>query len=370
MSKQSQRQRDRGKYQAPAKQGLAALALLYYAEPGQSLVRLADPAGPRDLGHYLESFIDAVDVWAKNAWEQLGNAQRRGHIWVYPATSYAQYLLPQKVRDEAEQRIVPQLLRSVLAAAPHDVSGKCGDDDGEFRVRVVFLPLSFGSIPIEHAEFAMLRPAVPLLQRLIGDPDAGTEAKLALEALANFIPEAAAALVLANKSETGQVQWVTSPAEQLQADLVSRLKKLIPTLSSEPAQKAQEVLALNRDLNRAYWEELRGELVPLFKVLLSDIPSDYDGKKTRAACVNGLLSALHLTIVMRDDHGRAHRCSLYAVRARDSDLKGNLRLLEKTRTGSSQKSYPIPSPDKLEVIETPHQEADLHPQQSRTGPGA
>jgi len=158
-------------------------------------------------------------------------------------------------------------------------------------------------------------------------------------------------------------------AQQLQGEMTSRLKGLIPTLSSTPEEKAQEVLALSHRLNQVFWEELRGELLPTIKPLLQDIPSDYEGKRTRAALVNGLLSAFNLAILIRDDHGRPRHCSVYAVRARISDERGNLRLLERTASGSSRRSYPIPAPDKLELIESPRQEPEAAHQQSHSGRG-
>ena len=70
-----------------------------------------------------------------------------------------------------------------------------------------------------------------------------------------------------------------SPSEQLQAALVRRLKALIP-VPPDPEGKAEAALALNRGLNQAFWDELRGELVPLIKPLLQDIPNDYEGKRS------------------------------------------------------------------------------------------
>jgi hypothetical protein len=300
MSKHAQRQRGDTKHQAAAKQGPAGLVLHYYAEPGHSLDPLPDPAGPRDLGHYLGSFVEAVDVWAKNAWEQLGDAQRRGHFWIYPATSYAQYLLPQKVRHEAE-RIVPQLLRSVLAAAPHDVSGNCGDDDGEFRVRVVFRPLSAESIPVQHAELVMLRPAVPLLQRLIGDADAGPEAKLALEALAHFIPEAADALTIANELETGHGgrQALIEPVPQEEPlpspeEIKDKIKAMLAAQSGDPGQQMEVIASIFTAVREQAAEAMQGTI----RVLLKDAQHlDYGGRADLCRRINRVLNDTHMALL-------------------------------------------------------------------------
>lgn len=127
------------------------------------------------------------------------------------------------------------------------------------------------------------------------------------------------------------------------------------------------MLGLNRDLHQTFWEVLGSEVIPLIKQLLQDIPGDYEGKKDRGKLVNGLLSARNLAILIHDDHGRPHLCSVQPVRARESDTKGNLRLLERTASGSSRRSYPIPSPDKLEIVEIPHHEIDT--EQKRPGGG-
>jgi serine/threonine protein kinase len=188
-------------------------------------------------------------------------------------------------------------------------------------------------------------------------------------ALARFCPEAAAALRLDDEPEIGLGGGVPSPAEQLQAELVSRLKGLIPTLSPDPEGKAREVLDLTHTFNQAIRGALRDEMRPVVEQLLQAIPEDYEGKRARAKLVNGLLTALELGIQIPDAQGRPHVCSAFAVRARETDYKGNFRLVERIRTGTSQKSFPIPSPDQIQIIDTPHQEPAAHPQPARAGRG-
>jgi len=159
-----------------------------------------------------------------------------------------------------------------------------------------------------------------------------------------------------------QDKALQSLTEQFTSNFVSRLKRLIPLLPQDPEAKAQALIALNRSFDEAFWTAVRGELTPLIKPLLQDVPSDYDGKRARAALINAVLSAYGLAIQIEDDHGRRHLCSLYAVRARESDGKGNLRLLERTASGSSRRSYSIPAPDHLQLVETPRDEPNLKSQ--------
>jgi hypothetical protein len=157
--------------------------------------------------------------------------------------------------------------------------------------------------------------------------------------------------------------------EQLQADLAGRLKGLIPTLSADPEQKAAAIIALNRTINLTYWQELRNEAEPLIKSLLENIPADYEGKRRRATLLNALLIALDRGILIHDQQGQPHVCSVQPVRGRETDEKGYLRLQEKSTSGSSRKNYPIPPLDEIQIIETPHQESDPqpHPTRSRRG---
>jgi predicted RNA-binding protein with RPS1 domain len=176
------------------------------------------------------------------------------------------------------------------------------------------------------------------------------------------------------KKQPGFVaQEQPSPAEQLHADLVSRLKGLIPTLPADPEGKARQVLDLTHSFNQVFRGALRDEMRPVVKQLLQDIPGNYEGKRERAALVNGLLTALDLGIQVHDDHGRPHVCGVFAARARETDYKGSFRLRERTISGTSQKTYPVPSsPDQIEIIDTSRQEPAAlpdHPQPARSGRG-
>jgi HEAT repeat protein len=251
-----------------------------------------------------------------------------------------------------------------------------------------------------------LASAVPGLRDRLGDPEERVRqaAGAALKALALFDRSAEDALTLANASESGHAQGAglleppqpergpvtprgeeqetnrpgfvaqePSPAEQLQAELVSRLKGLIPTLPADPEGKAREVVALTYTFNQAIRGALRDEMRPVVKQLLQDIPGDYEGKRERAALVNGLLTALDLGIQVHDDHGRPHVCGVIAARARETDYKGSFRLRERTVSGTSQKTYPVPSsPDQIQIIDTSRQEPAALPdrhQPSRSGRG-
>jgi hypothetical protein len=247
-------------------------------------------------------------------------------------------------------------------------------------VRPIFRGEAAGPPPID-LPFARggltFHPAPASASVLAKDADAGQDAEEATQddnglSVVDDVPagEEAPATPCTAKPPALQEEEITSgatAAEPLQAELVTRLRQLIPTLPPGPEEKVKAVLSLHRDLNQTFWHELRDELVPLIKPLLQDIPDDYEGKRVRASLVNSLLSIFNLAILIQDDQGRTHRCSLYAVHARESDEKGNLRLQERKASGSSRRSYPIPSLGQIQLIEVPQQETELQPPAAQPG---
>jgi hypothetical protein len=149
-----------------------------------------------------------------------------------------------------------------------------------------------------------------------------------------------------------QEDRLSSPAEQFLADLAGRLKPLVAGFPHDPEGRASAAIDLNRALNQAYWNELRSVLRPLIGPLLHEIPPDYKGKQARAVLVNRLLESLHLTIRVRDVAGNMHECGVSAVRGRESDQKGYLRLQDRCG-GSARRTYPIPPQAELDVVELP-----------------
>ena len=136
-------------------------------------------------------------------------------------------------------------------------------------------------------------------------------------------------------------------------------KELITTISSVPDEIVAEALDFAKSSTWAIHTEVKESLVDkmrpiIIKLIVDDIPDDYEGKRNRATLVNGLLTALDLGILILDKQNRGHVCSMQAIRGRQSDEKGYLRLMERVRTGSSQKSYPMPSAGNFQVIETSH----------------
>jgi hypothetical protein len=129
--------------------------------------------------------------------------------------------------------------------------------------------------------------------------------------------------------------------------------ELIPTLSPQPEEKAAAIIAFHRALNQTYWQHLQGVVQPLIKALLEDIPPDYEGKRRRATLVNALLTTLEVGILVHDQQGRPHLCSAHPGRGRVSDEQGYLRLIERTASGPSRKSFSIPPLDQLQIVETP-----------------
>jgi HEAT repeat protein len=285
-----------------------------------------------------------------------------------------------KIGDAA----LPALLEALGAPTPR-VRDKAAFAVGE----IVRLAVEQG--PEEHRE--ALRAAVPPLERLSGDPLTSLTATRALKELARFDPKAAAALTLAASAEVGDTQATVEleppgpergpvtpkeeepdeteqsgvvereqqrpPAEQLQAELVSRLKELIPTLPDDPKEKAQLVVTLNQVWNQTFWEELRPELRPVIKDLLRDIPADYAGKQARCSLINKLLNVLRLSIAIRDEDGNLHECTVHPSRARESDA-GRLHLRERKVIRGVRGSYRVPAPDEIEIIDatqlTPQEE--------------
>ncbi len=141
------------------------------------------------------------------------------------------------------------------------------------------------------------------------------------------------------------------------AELAARLRGWVSHLPADPEEKARAVLAVRRALDEQFREGLRESMRPVIVQLLGVIPPDYRGKQERAALVNGLLDTLNLAVVVRDADGHPHECGLQAVRARESDERGNLRLQDR-RTGGGgrpRRIFAIPPLEELKVSDLPHQ---------------
>ena len=169
--------------------------------------------------------------------------------------------------------------------------------------------------------------------------------------------------VLANRQEPGHNArplrgLEPPPIESGLTELAPAIMRIIPRITGPPEAKAKAVIALNRSLNQTFWQELRAEAEPLIKSLFQDIPADYEGKRTRAFLINALLTAFEQGIVIRDDQGRPHVCGVQATHGRASDVTGSFRLLERTMTGSSRRTYSIPALDQLRIIRTQPREGE------------
>lgn len=163
--------------------------------------------------------------------------------------------------------------------------------------------------------------------------------------------ESANALTLANESKTGQDSTVLSPEETIK----KLVAELIPTLPGAAEDRAKTIIGLENTLSQTLHAAFQGEAESLIKSLLEDIPADYEGKRHRATLINGLLTALDRGILIHDQQGRPHVCSMHPVRGRGEDAQGYLRLIERVASGPSRKSFPIPSFDQLQIIESSRQ---------------
>jgi hypothetical protein len=245
----------------------------------------------------------------------------------------------QRLFDELESRAAPVFLGSDEQPPPIDLPF------ARVELRLDLNPAAFGPEPDRDTRAAGIRPRVGGGGGADQTHEAGPVAELAK---IDYIEDH-------DKDKTHhEEEPLPSPAEQLKADLQRRLRRLI--LPADPEKKAETIIELNRSLNQGFWNELRAEAEPLIKSLFEHVPADFEGKRHRASLINALLTSLDRGIEIHDQHGRPHLCSAHAVRGRSSDAQGYLRLIERTRQGSSQRSFAVPSPEHVEIVEASYRE--------------
>ena len=126
-------------------------------------------------------------------------------------------------------------------------------------------------------------------------------------------------------------EGLQDPAEQLRFEIVAKLKSLAAGFPDDPEAKVRR---RDRTVPRPE-PELLGRVAERIAAPDRAAPArcrpDYKGKQARAVLVNRLLDALHLAILVEDRMGNQHECSVSAVRGRDSDHKGYLRLHDRRK---------------------------------------